>query len=503
MTDQTPPAPADPHVPAPVAPPAPQPIARQAGPAVATPAPPVGAQVPPPVKARRSCLGCGCGGCLLAVVLVVLLVVGGGYYLFIAQAQAAVPSPAALVVITTPVDVDTNNSGGFHPARPGQELTAGNSARTGEGGHAAIQFPDGSYVRMAPNTVVTVTSAQLAPDGNLRSASLVQKIGRTFANVEHLASGASFQIGGHSVSAQVRGTQFELLVRANNTNLIKVFDGTVKVSGKTTVTLNAGQQVDADANGNLANQRAIQPEPQDPYALAAQCARSVSTGKSQGTTQTTTGDNLATGQTATAEYHSPGGTVGVALCYPGSLMTVTLIDPNGVQHTSRQGGTTIQFNVSGPPGLYKAVVRGVDLPAGGEPYSLAFATLTSCGGEAIDAGGFVRQTVSNDQLSQALQSAGVTLQVQGTSSNSARLYYYSDLGGVPISWTVVFYSASPNLGLVLTQVTVRGINLTTQVASKLSSAIGQSMTFPTDFTVDRVYSCKGSGGGVMVIEGHR
>ena len=494
MTDQTPPAPADQQVPAPVAPPDPPPTA--------TPVPPPAPAVPPPAKAGRSCFGCGCGGCLIAVVLVVLLILGGGYYLFIVQAQAAVPSPAALVVITTPVDVDTNNSGGFHPARPGQELTAGNSARTGDGGHAAIQFPDGSYVRLAPNTVVTVAEAQLSPDGSLRSANIVQKIGRTFANVQHLASGATFQVGGHSVSAQVRGTEFEVLVRANNTNLIKVFDGTVKVSGKTTVTLTAGQQVDADANGTLANQRAIQPEPQDPYALAAQCARAVAVGTSPGTTQTTTGDNLATGQTATVDYHSPGGTVKVALCYPGSLMTITLVDPNGVQHTSR-GGTTVQFNVNGPPGLYKAIVRGVDIPAGGEPYSLAFATNSACSGEPIDDGGFVRQTLSTDQLSQSLQTAGVTLQVQGTSPNSARLFYYSDLGGVPISWTVVFYSASPNLGLVLTQVTVRGINLTTQVASRLSSVIGQSLSVPTDFTVDRVYSCKGTGGGVMVIEGHR
>jgi len=74
---------------------------------------------------------------------------------------------------------------------------------------------------------------------------------------------------------------------------------------------------------------------------------------------------------------------------------------------------------------------------------------------------------------------------------------------VPISWTVIFYAATPNLGVVLTEVTVRGINLTTQVASKLSSAIGQSLNVPTDFTVDRVYSCRGGGGGVMLIEGHR
>src|ERR1700674_4038124 len=246
---------------------------------------PVTAQVPPAVKPRRSCLGCGCGGCLIAIVLVVLLVAGGGYYLFCVQAQAAVPSPAALLVITTPVDVDTNNNAGFHPGRPGQELTAGNSVRTGDGGHAAIQFPDGSYMRMAPGTIVTVTAAQLSREGNLQSASLVQKVGRTFTNVQHLVSGASFQVGGHSVSAQVRGTQFEVLVRPDSTNLIKVFDGTVKVSGTTTATLTANQQIDADVNGRLSNQRAIQPDAQDPFPVLAQCTKAVSSDTTPGTMQ--------------------------------------------------------------------------------------------------------------------------------------------------------------------------------------------------------------------------
>ncbi len=472
-------------------------------PPVGTPVPPpVGTALPPPVKPRRSCLGCGCGGCLLAIVLVVLLVFGGGYYFFILQAQAAVPAPAALQVISTPVDVDTNNSAGFHTARPGEELTAGNSVRTGDQGHAAIQFPDGSYMRMSPNTTVTVTAAQLSHDGNLQSASLSQKVGRTFTNVQHLVSGASFQVGGHSVSASVRGTQFEVLVRADQTNLIKVFDGTVKVTGTTTATLTAGQQIDADANGKLSGQGLIKPEAADPYALAAQCARTVSSGTNPGSVQTSTGEGLATGQTAEVDYSSPGGTLSFALCYPGSLMTLTVIDPSGATHTSRQGSRPVQGNLSGPPGRYRAIVRAEDVP-GGEPWAISFATNSSCSAESVDTGGFVRQTISNDQISQALASSGVTLQVQGTSPASARVSYYSDLGGVPISWTVIFYAATPNLGLVLTQVTVRGINLTTQVASKLSSAIGQSLTFPTDFTVDRVYSCKGSGGGVMVIEGHR
>lgn len=438
----------------------------------------------------------------MAVVLVVLLAFGGGYYFFVVQAQAAVPAPAALQIISTPVDVDTNNSAGFHTATPGQELNAGNSVRTGDQGHAAIQFPDGSYVRMSPNTTVTVTAAQLSHDGSLQSASLAQKAGRTFSNVQHLVSGASFQVGGHSVNASVRGTQFEVLVRADNTNLIKVFDGTVKVTGTSTITLTAGQQVEADANGRLAGQGPIKPEAGDPFALAAQCNRAVSLGTNLGTLQTSVGEGLATGQTAETDYSSPGGVITYALCYPGSFMTLTVIDPNGTVHSSRQGSRPVQGNLNGPPGLYRLIVRAEDVP-GGEPWAVSIATNSSCGGEPVDTGGFVRQTISNDQLSQALASSGVTLQVQGTSPASARVSYYSNLGGVPIAWTVIFYAATPNLGVVLTEVTVRGINLTTQVASKLSSAIGQSLTVPTDFTVDRVYSCRGAGGGVMVIEGHR
>jgi len=216
----------------------------------------------------------------------VLLIFGGGYYFFVVQAHAAVPAPAALQVISTPVDVDTNSSAGFHTATPGQELTVGNSVRTGDQGHAAIQFPDGSYVRMPPNTTVTVTAAQLSHDGNLQSASLAQKAGRTFSNVQHLVAGASFQVGGHSVSASVRGTQFEVLVRPDLTNLIKVFDGTVKVTGTTTIALTADQQVDADATGRLSGQGPIKPEAADPYTLAAQCNRAVSSATNQDTLQT-------------------------------------------------------------------------------------------------------------------------------------------------------------------------------------------------------------------------
>ena len=99
----------------------------------------------------------------------------------------------------------------------------------------------------------------------------------------------------------------------------------------------------------------------------------------------------------------------------------------------------------------------------------------------------------------------MTIYVDGTSPTGARIIYYSNVGGMPISWTIDFYAATPNLGAVITQVTVRGVNVTTQVVTNLSSFGGHAISsIPSGFIVDRVYSCAAlTGDKMMVVEGHR
>ncbi len=325
--------------------------------------------------------------------------------------------------------------------------------------------------------------------------------------MQHLVGGATFKLGGHSVSASVRGTEFEVLVRPDNTNLIKVFDGTVKVSGKTSATLNAGQEIDADANGTLSPARAIRPDRNDPYQLVSECRRAVAQGSNPGTIEITTGDAISSGQKIDVTYNSPGGITKTALCYPGSYMQLRVTNPNGTAYWFPNGDSPIRHQHQGPAGRWVAQVIAVDVSPS-EPWVIAFAADAACvtapeGG--TDTGSFVRQTLSTSQLSQGLQDSGITLRVEGTSPNSARLYYYSSLGGTEISWTIVFYAASPNLGAVITQVTVRGVNVTTRLLSYLGPGAKESISsIPQDFTVDRVYSCKSSAGdNIMVIEGHR
>jgi hypothetical protein len=121
----------------------------------------------------------------------------------------------------------------------------------------------------------------------------------------------------------------------------------------------------------------------------------------------------------------------------------------------------------------------------------------------------VRETLSSSQISNAIAesgTSGVTIYVSGTSPSSARLVYYSNVGGVPISWIIDFYAATPDLGAVITQATVHGIDVKTEVISTFGSLGGHSITSMSTFgfVVDRVYSCAAaSGDKLMVVEGHR
>src|SRR5712692_4047260 len=105
---------------------------------------------PPPAK-KSGCAGCGVGclGCLGVFAVVVLLLVGGGWYFLVVQAQAGVPSPAALVVYNAPVEVGRNDSCS-RAAIPGEPLTAGAPCAPGAPGTRRSSFPTGRSYACRP-----------------------------------------------------------------------------------------------------------------------------------------------------------------------------------------------------------------------------------------------------------------------------------------------------------------------------------------------------------------
>src|SRR2546430_2168874 len=186
---------------------------------------------------------------IVALVILVLIVVGIVVWLNVA-AQAQVNASGTLTVYQAAASVSHNGTD-FASALTGSVVQPGDSVKTDTKGRAAITLPDGTLTRLASDTTLKLDSAHFTKTGNLHDVTLSQQIGRTFTNVQHLATGATFNVKGKSATASVRGTKFEVLITADDKMTVKLFEGTLDFIGKNTVHLKAGQQATADANGNI------------------------------------------------------------------------------------------------------------------------------------------------------------------------------------------------------------------------------------------------------------
>src|ERR1700687_5021759 len=202
---------------------------------------------------------------LLIALLIVVIIVGGGLYWLNRSAQAAV-NVAAILTVYQPTTSVAPAGGAYATALTGAKVRAGGSTKTDTKGRASIQLPDGTLTRLASDTEITLDAAHFTKTGTLHDAKFTEKIGRPLTSVQHLVSGATFQVGGQSAVASVRGTKFEVYVKADGTMIVKLFDGELDFDGKNHVHLKAGQQATADPLGNIGAVGPIQPDPAEPFA---------------------------------------------------------------------------------------------------------------------------------------------------------------------------------------------------------------------------------------------
>lgn len=476
-------------------------------PTTANPAP------PPPAKRRRG--GCGCGGCLGVLLLIVVLVAAAVYFFAIVPASAGAPAPAVLTVYLDRVDVNTG--GGFDRGHTGQALVAGNSVRTDAGGRASLAFPDGSISRLAGATSLTLEKENLDTHGALKQATLNQDTGRTYHSVQSLLGGGGhFTVRGHGITADVRGTEFEVLIRPDHSALIKLLKGRLHVSAGGELDLAAGFQVSISAGGQVGAPQPIAPEPADPFAIWMGPAGSESNalnGNQAGTVQTipSAAPLAAAGQSGdSADYQFPGGDLTAVLGYPGSLMKLDVIGPGGRVVGSAQGPPPVRVTIpSAPAGTYHAHVTGLVLDHGPEPWSVSFASNPPCSLAAAPAatapGQPVRAMISDAALNTAMAAAGVGVggvHISPSAGGAIVSGTYS-VNGVTVAGTALVFATPPTVDVVLASASLQGINVTAQASSQVAQLSGQAISaLRIGFAVDRVYSCRNADGGLLVIEGH-
>jgi len=443
---------------------------------------------------------------LILLTLLVLVIVGVVVWLNMA-AQAAVDASATLTVYQ-PSATLARESAAANPATTGTVVRAGDTVATDAKGLAGISLPDGTLTRLAKGTSVTLDSAHFTKGGNLHDVSLTQQIGRTFTNVQHLITGGSFDVHGKAATASVRGTKFEVLITANGDMTVKVFVGTVILHNSSgSVTINAGQQATAFANGTIGPAGPIQPDPNDPFGPALDASNAVSAGTTPGTEQDFIGAPLHNGEQQQYTYSYAGGSlVKASVGYPGSAMSLTVKAPD-TRLYSASGKLPVVVINSAPAGIYTIIVTGVSgLGTNGEEPFVAVASVESCVSADVEGIGAVHRGYTAQDLISSVQQSG---QVNGLSNlqltiseNSAAGAIISARGtynGLGWSGSVVLVAHNGVLDIMPTEGSVFGMNVPArQVVQQIAAAIGQDPSnVNPGFTVDRLFTCN----SVMMVDG--
>jgi hypothetical protein len=476
---------------------------------MAQPTPGIGA--PPPAKRRRGgCLGCGC----LVPLLVIVVLLGAGFYFFVLQANAAVSVPAQLLVLNP--NTTLTHSGSAQPGKSGDLVNAGDSVRNDATGRSLIQFQDGSITRLAPGTQLTLQAADFDAQGRLSNVSLSQQAGRSLSTVEKLVGGNShFSVSGHAANASVRGTRFEIVQNPDGSFLLKVYVGRVALSGSngSSVDVSAGQQATASPGGAVGKPVPIVADPADPFNLWLSSEDSAKAAGQPATAQTSFDQApVAGGQTAPQpDYTTAGGEVVGTLAYPGSNMELDVTDPTGAVHAASGGtpgpnGKLVVVDIpNGPGGAYKVSVKGLDVnPA--EHFAVTLVTKFPCAANQVADGGFVRNVLSANDTRNALVQAGATnvnISFRGASSSGANIGGSGSFSGTSISAGALVYAAGGgNVGVVITQAVVNGINVKGQLTAAIAQAGGRNLSsLNIGYEVDRIYTCSSGTDDFLVIEG--
>jgi hypothetical protein len=437
------------------------------------------------------------------VLVLVILLVGGGIFWLNSSAQAAV-SVSATLTVYQPTASLARGSGAFAAAASGAQVQSGDSVSTDAKGRASIQLPDGTLTRLASDSQITLDAAHFSKNGTLHDAKLTEKIGRTLTSVQHLVSGATFQVAGQAAVASVRGTKFEVYIKADGTMIVKLFDGQLDFDGKNHVHLVAGQQATADPQGNIGPPGPIQPDPADPFGPALAASAAADLGTTPGTEQDYIGAPIHNGEQQQYLYGYAGGSlVKASLGYPGSAMQLKVQAPDGQMYTGSGASPIVVSVVNAPAGIYKLFVVGVSgLGAGGEEPFLAVAAVEACVSSDIDQNGAVRRGYSDTDLGAAVQVSGLSnlrVSIAPNSPAGAIVTGQGTYNGVGWTGSVLLVPHNGVVEIMAVGATVFGVNVPAQqIVQQIGSAIGQDPTnLNVGFIVDRLFACN----RVLMIDG--
>jgi hypothetical protein len=269
-----------------------------------------------------------------AAVIVTALVVTTAVFVALAVTEppAAAETAAILTVFTGTVDIEKSHASTFAHAQSGDQVSAGDSIRTGPDTKAAITYPSGTVARLDSNTRLTLTQFGRTAGGGW-NIDVYQAVGKSWSRMSKLVGGSTYIVNApNSVAAEVRGTEFEVIVEAQGVSTLvrlDVFAGIVAATAnKGTVAVTTGQSTTTSPGLPPTPPAAIPAaDRQDTFTIFNETA-DAARGKPVSVNTARFSQAQATGEVAGAT--GDGSTdLQFTLGWPGSRFELTVFDPAG------------------------------------------------------------------------------------------------------------------------------------------------------------------------------
>jgi hypothetical protein len=279
-----------------------------------------------------------------AAVIVTALFVTTAVFVALAVTQppAAAETAAILTVFTGTVDIEKPHAPTFTHAQSGDQVSAGDSIRTGPETKAAITYPSGTVARLDSNTRLTITELGRTAGGGW-NIDAYQAVGKSWSRMAQLVGGSSYIVNApNSVAAEVRGTEFEVIVEAQGVSTLvrlDVFAGIVAATAnKGTVAVTTGQFTTTSPGLPPTPPAAITAaDRQDTFTVFNETA-DAARGKPVSVNTDRFSPAQASGEVAGAT--GDGSTdLQFTLGWPGSRFELTVFDPAGAMYAQVASGT--------------------------------------------------------------------------------------------------------------------------------------------------------------------
>jgi len=164
---------------------------------------------------------------LTCIVLAAILITGCAVTM-----ASAVDSAAVVTRLDGSASVFANGAKVGTPLKKNTKIMKGQEVKVGERSRIEIKYPDGTVMRFAERSVIKMDDISYDSKTQNKKVRVDLGSGKLWANVKKLATADSrVEVKTVNAVAGVRGTVYRVNVEDDNSAMVKVYDGSVNVTG--------------------------------------------------------------------------------------------------------------------------------------------------------------------------------------------------------------------------------------------------------------------------------